>query len=220
MTLHERTGLVTLQGEPVTLLGDPVRVGVEAPAFRAVDEACQPVRLSEFQHRVVLINAVPSLDVGVCTPETRRFHEEAVNLPDNVVSLTISMAIPFAQKRLCAFHNTERNRILSDSVWREFGSNYGLLIKGLGLLARCVLVISQDGLILHQDLLPEIVSQPDYDAALRVAQAAAAQPMGRPWEGIHAPRTGGPDVKGGSHERATGVVAGSRVAVGRHHKRR
>ena len=173
-SVPERTGLVTMKGKPLVLLGDSPGAGAAAPEFRVVDSAFKPVKLSDFKGKIVLISAVPSLDTGVCSLQTRRFNEEAAKLPTNVVVLTISMDLPFAQKRFCAAEKIARLQVLSDSVWREFGTKYGLVIKDMGILSRCVFVVGADGRVLYRDLVPEIATEPKYDAALQAARDAAA----------------------------------------------
>jgi len=174
MTMQEHPDLVTMKGTPLTLLGNSVDVGAVAPDFRVVDGAFKPVRLSDFRGRVVLISAVPSLDTGVCSIQTKRFNAEMANLPTNVAVMTISMDLPFAQKRFCEAEKVDRIQVLSDSVWREFGTGYGLLVKDMGLLARCVYVIGSDGRVRYRDLVRELATQPNYDAALAAARDAAA----------------------------------------------
>jgi thiol peroxidase len=169
----ERAGLVTMKGKPVTLQGSGVNVSAVAPEFRVVDAGFKPVKLSDFTGRVVLVSAVPSLDTGVCSLQTKRFNEEAARLPTNVVVLTVSMDLPFAQKRFCSAEKIDRLQVLSDSVWRDFGTKYGLVIKDMGLLARCVLVIGADGRVRYSELVSEIATEPKYDAALKAAREAA-----------------------------------------------
>lgn len=171
--LPERPGAVALRGTPLTLLGAPVGVGDVAPEFRVVDAEFEPVRLSDFQGKAVLISAVPSLDTGVCAAQTKRFNDEAAALPPNVAVLTLSMDLPFAQQRFCEAEGVERIRVLSDHVWRSFGRNYGVLIQGRGLLARSVFVIGKDGRIAYKQLVQELSKHPDYDAALSAAREAA-----------------------------------------------
>jgi thiol peroxidase len=174
----ERTGLVTLKGNPAILLGKCVKVGDKAPDFTVVDEGWKPVKLSDFKGKVVLISAVPSLDTPVCSLQTKRFSEEAAKLPANVQVITISEDLPFAQKRFCeiAFSSTVGSiKVLSDTVEREFGLRYGLLIKGMSLLARCVIVVGADGVIKYIDLVPEITQHPNYEKALEAARTASNQ---------------------------------------------
>jgi len=142
------------------------------PDFRVVDRQFNPVQLSDFAGSVRLISVVPSLDTGVCALQTKRFNEEAAELPDNVVIMTISEDLPFAQKRFCDAEEIDRTQVLSDSVWREFGDRCGLLIKDHGLLARAILVIGATGRIEYMEIVPEVASHPDYDAALQAVQNA------------------------------------------------
>lgn len=169
----ERTGLVTMKGGPVTLLGAGLKVGDKAPDFTAVDAGWKPVKLSDFQGKVVLISAVPSLDTPVCSLQTKRFNDEAAKLPPDVQVITLSEDLPFAQRRFCESEKVGTIQVLSDTVAREFGLKYGLLIKGMSLLTRCVIVVGKDGVIKHMEIVPEITQHPDYDKALEAAKAAA-----------------------------------------------
>lgn len=173
MTVNAQEIHVTMKGNPVALVGAPVRVGEPAPDFRVVDAAFKPVRLSDFKGQVVLISAVPSLDTGVCSLQTKRFNEEAAHLPTNVVVLTISEDLPFAQKRFCEAEKVERIKVLSDSVWHEFGAFYGMLIKDMGLLARSVWIVGRDGKVAYRQIVVEITTHPDYEAALTAVRDAA-----------------------------------------------
>jgi thiol peroxidase len=162
----ERTGVVTAHGTPVTLLGPDLKVGDPAPDFAVVDGAFKPVRLSDYKGKTVLISAVPSLDTKVCSLQTKRFNDEAEKLSLNVAVVTISEDLPFAQTRFCGAENIKTSRVLSDSVHREFGLRYGVLIKDMGLLARSIWVIGPDGRIRYRELVPELTNHPDYDRAL------------------------------------------------------
>jgi len=164
---------VTMRGNPVVLMGMPVKEGKTAPDFKVVDAGFKAVQLSDFKGQVVLISAVPSLDTGVCAAQTKRFNQEAVDLPTNVVIMTISEDLPFAQKRFCEAEKVDRIKVLSDSVWRQFGTAYGLLIKDMGLLTRSVWIVGRDGRVAYRQIVPEITSHPDYDAALKAAREAA-----------------------------------------------
>jgi thiol peroxidase len=165
-SLRERPGAVTAGGEPMTLLGTEVETGRPAPDFTVVDGSFSPVRLSNFRGRPVLISAVPSLDTGVCSLQTRTFNEQIAALPQEVAALTISMDLPFAQKRFCEAEHIDRLQVLSDFVHREFGARYGLLIKDRGLLARAVFVIGRDGTLRYREIVAELGREPDYDTAL------------------------------------------------------
>jgi thiol peroxidase len=165
MTL-ERTGIVTFQGAPLTLLGPELKIGDQAPVFTLVDNDLQPVSLADSAGKVRLITVVPSLDTSVCDTMTRRFNQEAARLPDDVVTFTVSVDLPFAQKRWCGNAGIERIKTLSDYRDRSFGIAYGLLIKEIMLLARTALVIDRQGKIAYKELVGEIVDEPDYQAAL------------------------------------------------------
>lgn len=173
MRTEEREGAVTLEGEPVTLLGPGLRAGDDAPEFMAVDKDSNPISLSLFRGRPCLVSVVPSLDTPVCAAQTRRFNEEVNNLPAEVAVLTISMDEPSSQKRFCESEKISRVKVLSDRVWREFGLRYGVLIKEKDILARSVFVIGGDGRIVYQQIVPEISEHPDYNAALDAVRETA-----------------------------------------------
>ena len=164
--LTETTNLVMAGNKYVTLLGNQVNLGDNAPDFKVVTETFSPITLSEFKDKSVLISVVPSLDTGVCSIQTKRFNEEVANLPADVVMLTISNDLPFAQKRFCKTEKVDNMKILSDAVWRDFGQNYGLLIKDMGLLTRAIFIIDMDGKIAYKELVGNISQHPDYDTAL------------------------------------------------------
>jgi thiol peroxidase len=142
-----------------------------APEFKVVDNGLQPVTLADSKGQVRLITVVPSLDTGVCDTMTRKFNEEAAKLPDSIAVYTISMDLPFAQKRWCGNAGIDRVRTLSDYQERSFGLNYGLLIDELKLLARAVLVIDGNGRIAYQEIVKEVTAEPDYAAALAATRA-------------------------------------------------
>ena len=127
-----------------------------------------PVSLSDYKGKTIIIASVPSLDTGVCDTETRKFNEEAGKLGNDVVILTISMDLPFAQARWCGAAGVEQVKTLSDYQQGDFGTKYGLLIKGLRLLARAVLVVDANGVIQYIQIVPEVAQEPDYEAALNV----------------------------------------------------
>jgi len=169
--VEKRTGVVTFKQNPVTLLGPDIVVGSQAPDFKVVDNALQPVTRDTAKGRVQLITVVPSIDTGVCDTMTRKFNEDAAVLPDNVEVYTISMDLPFAQKRWCGAAGIERVKMLSDYQERSFGENYGLLIDELKLLARAVYVIDTDGKVAYREIVPEVTDEPDYSAALNAVKA-------------------------------------------------
>ncbi len=168
--IQERFGIVTFKGEPLTLLGPELKVGDLAPPFTLVDTDLQPVSLADTHGKVRLITVVPSLDTPVCDAMTRRFNEEAARLSDDLVVYTVSVDLPFAQKRWCGNAGIERIRTLSDYQERAFGLGYGLLVKEIKLLARAVLVIDRQGRIAYRQIVGEIAEEPNYQAALEAVR--------------------------------------------------
>lgn len=162
----ERTGLVTFGGQPVTLIGDELKIGDRAPDFELTGNNLQPVRLADFYGNTLIILSLPSLDTPICDLETRRFNTEAERLGDDVVILAVSMDLPFAQKRWCAAAGV--SRVLTASDYREasFGTAYGVLINEYRLLARAVFIVDRDGILRYQQLVPEAGREPDYGSVL------------------------------------------------------
>lgn len=164
--MEERSGVVTMKGNPLTLVGEEIKVGDQAPDFVVVDNDLKPVRFSSFAGKIVVISSVPSLDTPVCDLETRRFNDEAGRLSQDVVVLTISMDLPFAQKRWCGAAGVDRVVTLSDYRDAEFGQAYGVLIKELRLLARTIFVVDRDRVVRYVQVVSELSREPDYDAVL------------------------------------------------------
>ena len=165
--MKERTGVVTFKGGPLTLVGPELHVGDKAPEFAALGNDLQPVSLSSFKGRKVILSSVPSLDTPICDLQTRRFNKEAEQLGADVPVLTISMDLPFAQARWCGAAGAKNVRTLSDHRDAAFGQAYGLLIKELRLLARAVVIIDREGMVRYVQLVKEVAQEPDYDDALR-----------------------------------------------------
>ena len=168
----ERTGIITFHGNPLTLLGTGATVGHRARGFLVVDNDLNEKSLADFAGKVLLVASVPSLDTPVCDMETRRFNSEASKLGEDVHVLTISMDLPFAQKRWCAAAGIDRVMTLSDHRNASFGENWGVLIKELRLLARAVFVLGRDGMFKYVEIVPEMTNEPNYNAALEAAKAA------------------------------------------------
>jgi len=167
----ERPGLVTVRGNPLTLLGPEVKVGDRAPDFRVLDGALKVATLDSFRGKLKIISSVPSLDTPVCDAETHRFNEEAGKLPENVIVLTLSMDLPFAQSRWCAAAGVEKVKTFSDFRDRSFGQAYGVLIKETGLLARAVFLVDEQDIIRYVELVPELTKEPEYDRILNTVRA-------------------------------------------------
>lgn len=159
---------VTFQGNPLTLVGEEIKVGALAPDFLAVQNDLSPFQLSNFKGKVVIISAVPSVDTGVCELQTIRFNEEAKNHKDLHI-ITISMDLPFALGRFCANKGIENAITVSDYKNREFAEKYGFMISELGLLARGTVVIDKNGVVQHVEYVSEVTDHPNYDNALACA---------------------------------------------------
>ncbi len=162
---------ITFKNNPVTLLGNEVNVGDQAPDFTVLANDLSPVSLADSKGKVRLISVVPSIDTGVCDAQTRRFNEDASKL-ENVEILTISMDLPFAQKRWCASNGLENVQTLSDHRDASFGEAYGVLIKELRLLARSVFVVDSTNKVTYVEYVSEATNHPNYEAAIEAAKSA------------------------------------------------
>ncbi|WP_308502731.1 thiol peroxidase [uncultured Alistipes sp.] len=157
---------VTFGGKPVTLAGRHCEVGEMAPSFTLVDGSLQPVASSQFSGKVRIYSVFPSVDTPVCSLQNIRFNREASQLSDEVVVLSISVDLPFAQKRFCAAEGIDRVHVLSDYRDLDFGMKYGFVLEGLRLLARGVVVVDRDDRVRYVEYVPEVTHEPDYEKAL------------------------------------------------------
>ncbi len=162
---------VTFKGNPVTLVGTEVKVGDKAPNFTVLANDLSPVTLDDSKGHVRLISVVPSIDTGVCDAQTRRFNEEAAKL-DNVKVLTVSVDLPFAQKRWCAAAGIDNVQTVSDHRDLSFGEAYGAVMQELRLLARSVFVIDSNDTVTYVEYVSEGTDHPNYEAAIEAAKAA------------------------------------------------
>jgi thiol peroxidase len=166
----ERAKATTLMGNPMTLVGPELKPGDPAPDFVAVDGSLKPVKLTDTGTRTRIFSVVPSLDTPVCDAQTKRFNEEAAKLSD-VDIYTISMDLPFAQKRFCNSFSLDNVKMLSDHRDASFGEAYGTLIKELRILSRAIFVVSPDNQVKYVEYVPEVADFPNYDAALAAAKS-------------------------------------------------
>lgn len=162
----ETPGGVTLNGNPLTTIGERLSVGDKAPDFKLVANDLSTVTLADSAGKVRLISVVPSLDTGICDAQTRRFNEEAANFGDDVVVLTVSAEHPFNQKRWCGAAGIDRVQVISDHMDMNFGDAYGTHVKELRLEQRSIFVVDKDDTIRYVEYVPEIAQHPDYDAAI------------------------------------------------------
>ncbi len=159
-------GKVSAQGKPVTLLGQGISIGDSAPNFKVVDDNFIPVTLEDYKGQAVLISVVPSLDTGICRLQTKHFNEKVASQFPSVVMLTISADLPFAQKRFCKAENIDKITTLSDSVWRDFGQKYGLIIKDMGLLTRTVFILDESHNVIYKQLVSSLSTEPEYNSVI------------------------------------------------------
>lgn len=162
---------ITFKGNPVTLLGNEAKVGEKAPDFKVLANDMSEVTLADSNGQVRLISVVPSIDTGVCDAQTRRFNEEASKL-GNVKILTVSVDLPFAQKRWCAAAGIENVQTVSDHRDLSFGEAYGVAIQELRLLARAVFVVDSNDTITYAEYVSEATDHPNYEAAIEAAKQA------------------------------------------------
>lgn len=161
---------ITFKGQPMTLLGDEVKVGDKAPNFTVLANDLSEKHLDDFQG-VRIISVVPSLDTGVCDAQTRKFNEEADKL-DGVTVITISNDLPFAQARWCGAAGLDDAVTLSDHRDLSFGKAYGVAIEELRLLTRAVFVVDSSDTVTYVEYVSEATNHPDYDAAIQAAKEA------------------------------------------------
>ena len=160
-----------MKGNPLTLIGPELQVGDPAPDFNVVDGTLSAVNLEKTGHNVRIISVVPSLDTPVCDLQTKRFNEEAGKLP-GVDIVTVSMDLPFAQKRWCGAFGVDRIKMLSDHRSGSFGEAYGTLIKDLRIESRAIFVLDKGNTIRYVEYVKEVADHPNYDAALAAAKTA------------------------------------------------
>jgi thioredoxin-dependent peroxiredoxin len=169
----ERQGATTLRGNPLTVLGPALKPGEKAPDFKAVDDSLKDVNLAGTGDGIRIFSVVPSLDTPVCDAQTKRFNEEAGKLP-NVTMYSISMDLPFAQKRWCGAYGVDHVKMVSDHRDGSFGQAYGTLIKDLRIMSRAIFVIDKNNVIRHVEYVKEVADHHNYEAALSADRAAAS----------------------------------------------
>ena len=167
----ERAGGTTMKGKPLTLIGPELKAGDPAPDFDVVDGTLSPVHLADTGQKTRVFSLVPSLDTPVCDAQTKRFNEEAAKLAD-VDIYTVSMDLPFAQKRWCGAFGVDRVKMLSDHKSGSFGSAYGTLIKELRIESRAIFVVSPDNKIKYAEYVKEVSDHPNYEAAMAAVKGS------------------------------------------------
>jgi thiol peroxidase len=165
----ERAGATTMRGKPLTLLGPELKVGDKAPNFDAVTDALQPIDLEKTGNTVRIFSVLPSLDTPVCDAQTKKFNEVAADL-SGVDIYTVSMDLPFAQKRWCGNFGVDKVKMVSDHRSGSFGEHYGTLIKEMRIESRAIFVVDKENTLRHVEYVKEVADHPDYDSALKVAK--------------------------------------------------
>jgi thiol peroxidase len=167
-----------MRGNPLTVLGPELKPGDKAPDFEVIGDGLKPVNLANTGQAVRIFSVVPSLDTPVCDAQTKRFNEEAAKLP-GVEIYTISMDLPFAQKRWCGAFGIDKVKMLSDHRTGSFGEHYGTLIKDLRIESRAIFVVDKDNTLKHVEYVKEVAEHPNYEAALNAARSLAQQGASR-----------------------------------------
>jgi thiol peroxidase len=173
--MEKQKGAVTFKGKPLDLVGKMPGVGSSAPDFNCVTQGLEVVNLAKTPGKARLFSVVPSLDTPVCSAQTKKFDEGIAALGDKVACYTVSLDMPFAQKRFCTAENIKSMQTLSDMHDESFGKNWGVLIEGLPvpLLARSIFVVDKSGKVTYAELVKEVAEHPNYDAALAALKAVA-----------------------------------------------
>jgi thiol peroxidase len=173
--MEKRAKAVTFKGNPLTLVGPQLKPGDKAPDFSCINSGLEEVTLAKTPARARLFSVVPSLDTPVCSMQTKKFDEALAGFKDKLACYTISLDMPFAQKRFCTSENVTNMQTLSDVHNHSFGEHYGVLIEGLPLplLSRAVFVVDKTGKITYCEYVPEVTSHPNYDNALAAIKTVA-----------------------------------------------
>jgi thiol peroxidase len=169
-----RSGAVTFKGNPLTLAGQEVKVGSQAPDFKLhyFEGGMKELKLADLKGKPTILSVVPSLDTPVCQTQTKKFNESLGALGDKINAITVSLDLPFAQNRFCGSENIKNIRSASDYQDRNFGNSYGTLIEELKIMSRAVFVLDKNGKVVYAQYVPEVASEPDYDPALSALKGA------------------------------------------------
>ncbi len=168
-----RSGAVTFKGTPLTLAGNELKVGQQAPDFTLhyFEGGLKTITLADLKGKPSFLSVVPSLDTPVCQTQTKKFNEQLAAMGDRINALTISLDLPFAMNRFCGAESISNMRVGSDYQDRNFGTNWGTLIEELKIECRAVFVLDANGKVIHAEYVDEVTTEPDYDAALEALRA-------------------------------------------------
>jgi thiol peroxidase len=168
-----RQAAVTFKGNPMTLTGEAVRVGQQAPPFKAhyFEGGLKTLTPEDLKGKPTFISVVPSLDTPVCQTQTKTFNKQLAQLSDKINAVTISLDLPFAMNRFCGAEDIKNMRVASDYQDRSFGQNWGMLIEELKLLARGVFVLDANGKVVYAETVKEVAEEPNYDSAIQALKS-------------------------------------------------
>jgi thioredoxin-dependent peroxiredoxin len=168
-----RSGAVTFKGNPLTLAGNEVKAGQQAPDFKLhyFEGGMKELKLADLKGKPMILSVVPSLDTPVCAMQTKKFNEALGELGDRVNAVTVSLDLPFAQNRFCGAEGIKNIRSASDYQDRNFGNAYGTLIEELKIMSRAIFVLDRNGKVIHAEYVTEVASEPNYDAALKALKS-------------------------------------------------
>jgi thiol peroxidase len=172
-----RSGAVTFKGNPLTLAGEAVKVGQQAPDFTLhyfEAGSMKTIKPADLKGKPTILSVVPSLDTPVCATQTKKFNEQLGSYGDRINAITVSLDLPFAQNRFCGSENIKNIRCASDYQDRTFGKNWGMLIDELKILARGTFVLDKDGKVVYAQQVKEVTEEPDFDAALKALKSVAS----------------------------------------------
>ena len=164
---------ITFKGNKIAVRGAAVKVGDPLPAFKLTGGDLQDIDNSRYKGKLLVISVVPSVDTPVCAIQTKRFNQEAGKLSPEVKILTVSVDLPFAQKRFCAAEGVENIEMASDFKYHRFGESFGVELPDLGLLARAIFISDKAGKIIHVEYVSEIADEPDYDSVINVLKSVS-----------------------------------------------
>jgi thiol peroxidase len=173
--MQKRANAVTFKGKSYTLIGPQLKPGDKAPDFACLTSGLEILTLAQTPAKPRLFSVVPSLDTPVCSAQTKKFDQDLAVFKDKIACYTVSLDLPFAQKRFCSAESLGNMHTLSDSHDQSFGKNYGVLVEGLplALLSRAVFVVDRNGKLTHAEYVPDIPSHPNYESALAAVKAIA-----------------------------------------------
>ena len=166
-----RKNVVTLRGNPITLVGPELKAGDKAPDFTLLESLDKSLTLEDLKDKVKIFNVILSVDTPVCDKQTRKFNEEAAGLGDEVEIVTISVDLPFAISRYCGAAGIDKIKAASDYKDLSFGPAYGVLIEEFKLLSRAIFVVDKDNVVQYVEYVSEIGEEPNYDSALEAVKS-------------------------------------------------